>query len=91
MHLDMAELLIAVVLEDFTEQAYLVILILKVIDSVQQPLHLLDDERPQPILLIQVSIKVLLHCLPSLVAFLAVSIELDLLTVNVIECDTQLF
>ena len=82
-HLNEAEFLVTFVFENLAEQPDVVIIVLVRMNAVDDGDEPLNNQILESILLVQVSVYVLLHGLPRLLAILALLVELDLLTVDV--------
>ena len=83
-HLDEAELLIALVLQDLAEETDVVIVILMHLDAVDDGDKPFYDKVLEAVLLIQISVDVLLHGFAALLRVLALFVKLDLLRVDVL-------
>lgn len=90
MHLNQSELLVAFILQDFSEQSHFMVFFqisFYTVDNRCCPLH---NQRLQPILLIQVSIHVLLHCFLRRSTFFALLIKFHFLSIHILNCVLQL-
>ena len=90
MRLDEAEFLIALVLEDLSEERHVVVLLQVGLDPVDDGDRPLNDQILQTVLLIKVGVHVLLHGLPRLLEGLAFLVEFNLGRVDVIDYIFQL-
>lgn len=78
--LDVAELFIDLMAQDFPEKKNLVVLFLEVCNCLDDGSGLVDDDAPEAVLLVQVRVEVLFHRLPGLVVHVhALVVVFDLL------------
>ena len=90
MLLDEPELLVALVAQDFPEQADCVVLLRELFDARDDACSPLDDQVLEPVSLVEVCVHVLLHRLSWQLVLLALLVVLHLLAVDVVDDVSQL-
>ena len=90
MLLDEPELLVALVAQDFPEQADCVVLLRELFDARDDACSPLDDQVLEPVSLVEVCVHVLLHRLSWQLVLLALLVVLHFLAVDVVDDVSQL-
>jgi len=89
--LDKPELFIALVLQDLAEEDHVMVDFPELLDAFSNGLGIVNDEGLEAVLLVQISIHVLLHRLPRLLALVALLVELYFRAVDISDHIFQLF